>query len=53
MMIAGAGRTNEILYELGDRECNPLISGIKYCTERLRGRSDGGSLYFLQNRENK
>lgn len=52
-MIAGTGMTNEIRYALGDRECRPLFSGIKYCTEILRGRSDNGNLYFLQNRENR
>lgn len=52
-MIAGAGRTHEISYSLGDRECRPLFSGIKYCTEKLSGRSGDGNLYFLQNRENK
>lgn len=52
-MIAGSGMTTEFPYALGDRECRPLFSGMKYCTEILRGRSGDGSLYFLQNRENK
>lgn len=52
-MIAGSGMTTEIPYSLGDKNCGPLFTGIKYCTERLRGRSGDGSIYFLQNRENK
>lgn len=52
-MVAGAGMTTEIQHTLGDKECKPLFSGIKYCTEKLRGRSTDGNLYFLQNRENK
>lgn len=52
-MIAGSGMTTEFTYSLGDRECRPLFSGMKYCTEILRGRPGDGSLYFLQNRENK
>lgn len=52
-MIAGAGMTTEIRHTQGDKECRPLFSGIKYCTQRLSGSSGDGNLYFLQNRENK
>lgn len=47
-MIAGSGMTTEFT-SLGDRECRPLFSGMQYCTEIL----GDGSLFFLQNRENK
>uniref|UniRef100_A0A671W5P2 Vitellogenin domain-containing protein n=1 Tax=Sparus aurata TaxID=8175 RepID=A0A671W5P2_SPAAU len=55
MMIVGAGHATVIPHSLDEASCNPLFSGIKYCTKTLRADTGDKTAvpYFPLNGETK
>lgn len=54
-MIVGAGHATVIPHSLDEASCNPLFSGIKYCTKTLRADTGDKTAvpYFPLNGETK
>lgn len=52
-MIVGAGQATVIPHTEGESSCNPLFSGIRYCTKTLRANigDDTAAPYFPLNGE--